>query len=688
MKVKTVDQKAPARAQPAEQAAAPPLPSREHGLHLLHEMTRVRRLEEKCYELYSKGLIKGFMHLYDGEEAVAVGVMQALAPEDSLLCTYREHGHALVRGVSAGAIMAEMFGKVEGCARGRGGSMHLFDKEHRLFGGNAIVGSHLPLAVGMALADKLRGVERVTACFFGDGAVAEGEFHEAMNLAALWKLRVLFVCENNQFCMGTAIEFHQSEPELWKKAAAYRMAARRVDGMDPLAVEQAAHEAVAAIKAGHGPQFLEFLTYRFRAHSMFDAELYREKSQVQQWRARDPLVTFTAALKEQGLISDEDVEEIEQQVKSEVDEAVAFAEAGTLEPLEELERFVYSEEVDPASVYALPPAETPAAETREIIYREAMREAMSSAMRRDPRVVLLGADVGAYGGCFAVSRGMLQEFGPERVIGTPLSESGYTGAGLGAAMNGMLPIVEIMTCNFSLIALDQILNNAATILHMSGGLFNTPVVIRMATGGGKRLGAQHSHTFDGWFAHIPGLKVVAPATVEDARGMLESALADPDPVLIFENSLLYNNKAALPVNAGPVDISKAKVRRAGSDITVIAYGMALVKALEAAELLAQEGIECEVIDLRVLRPLDDATLMASVAKTHCALVVDEAWRSVSIASEVSARIMEQAFYDLDRPVGRLCGAEVPMPYAGQMEDASLPQVADIAAAVKEMVRHD
>lgn len=674
-------------------AQAPPVQSkaaldREHGLHLLNQMTRIRRLEEKCYELYSKGKIKGFMHLYDGEEAVAVGVLQALTPDDALLCTYREHGHALVRGVSARAIIAEMYGKVEGCARGRGGSMHLFDKEAHLYGGNAIVGSHLPLAVGMALADKLRGLNRVTVCFFGDGAVAEGEFHEALNLAALWKLPVLFVCENNQYCMGTAIEFHQSEPEVWKKAASYRMAARRVDGMDPLAVKAAAHEVVAAIKAGEGPQFLEFLTYRFRAHSMFDAELYRDKAQVQQWRGRDPLVTFTAALKEQGLISDEDVEEIEQQAKAEVDDAVAFAEAGAWEPVEDLTRFVYSENVDPTSVYALPPAEPPSAETREITYREAIREAMNSAIRRDPRVFLLGADVGAYGGCFAVSRGMLQEFGPERVIGTPLEESGYTGAGLGAAMNGMLPIVEIMTCNFSLIALDQILNNAATILHMSGGLFNTPVVIRMATGGGKRLGAQHSHTFDGWFAHIPGLKVLAPATVEDARGMLESALADPDPVLIFENSLLYNVKAELPVNAGPVDISKAKVRRAGSDVTLIAYGMALVKSLEAAEELAKEGIDCEVVDLRVLRPLDDATLLASVAKTHRVLIVDEAWRSGGISAELSARLMEQAFYDLDRPVERLCGAEVPAPYAAPLEDASLPQVPDIVAAVKGMVSHE
>ena len=244
-----------------------------------------------------------------------------------------------------------------------------------------------------------------------------------------------------------------------------------------------------------------------------------------------------------------------------------------------------------------------------------------------------------------------------------------------------------MTCNFSLLALDQILNNAATILHMSGGLFNVPVVVRMATGGGKRLAAQHSHTFDGWFAHIPGLKVLAPATVEDARCMVEAALADPDPVLIFENSLLYNNKAQLPVNAGPVDIARAKVLRSGTDVTVIAYGMALIKALEAAKQLAEAGVDCEVVDLRVLRPLDDATLVASVAKTHRALIVDEDWCSGSLAAEISARLMEQAFYELDRPVARLCGAEVPMPYAGQLEDAAIPQVESIVAAVKGLVQN-
>lgn len=332
-----------------------------------------------------------------------------------------------------------------------------------------------------------------------------------------------------------------------------------------------------------------------------------------------------------------------------------------------------------------PVAEIKVMETRPITYREAVREAMTEAMRRDERVFLMGEDVGHYGGCFAVSKGMLAEFGPERIIDTPMSESGFTGAGIGAALGGMRPIVEVMTCNFSLLAADQIVNNAATLLHMSGGQFNVPVVIRMATGGGKQLAAQHSHSWEGWYAHVPGLKVLVPATVEDARGMLWPALADPDPVLIFENSLLYNMKGELPIDPLPVDIKSAKVRRAGSDVSIITYSASLFKVLDAAELLAQEGVAAEVIDLRVLRPLDDTVIMQSVSKTHRALIVDEGWRTGSIAAEISARIMEQVFYELDAPVARLCTAEVPLPYARHMEDAALPQTETIVTAVRQLM---
>lgn len=318
-------------------------------------------------------------------------------------------------------------------------------------------------------------------------------------------------------------------------------------------------------------------------------------------------------------------------------------------------------------------------------YRDAVREALREALRGDPRVFLMGEDVGRYGGCYAVSRGLLDEFGPERIRDTPLAESGFVGAGIGAALGGLRPIVEIMTVNFSLLALDQIMNNAATLLHMSGGQFNVPLVIRMATGGGKQLAAQHSHSLEGWYAHIPGLIILAPATIDDARRMLGAALTRSDPVLIFENQTLYNLEGPAADLSEPFEISSARIRRAGTDATIITYGAGLNKSLEAAATLAGEGIQAEVIDLRVLRPLDDATIMASVGRTHRVVVVDEGWRSGGISAEIAARIMEQAFFDLDGPVVRICGAEVPMPYAKHLEQAALPQVVDIADAVRRMI---
>ena len=329
---------------------------------------------------------------------------------------------------------------------------------------------------------------------------------------------------------------------------------------------------------------------------------------------------------------------------------------------------------------------TTAGDRQRTTYREAIRQAIRDALKRDERVFLMGEDVGRYGGCYAVTKGLLQEFGEERIRDTPLSEAAFVGAGIGAAMAGMRPIVEIMTVNFSLLALDQIVNNAATIPHMSGGQFAIPLVIRMATGAGRQLAAQHSHSLEGWYAHIPGLKIVAPATLEDARGMLWSALQDPNPVLIFEHVNLYNMEGELAADAGPVPLSGAVVRRPGRDLSVITYGASLHKSLAAAEQLAAAGIEAEVIDLRSLRPLDDRTIMSSLARTRRALIVDEGWRSGGISAEICARLAEQAFYDLDAPPSRLCGAEVPIPYPKHLEDAAIPQVDTIRAAAVELVR--
>ncbi|WP_193177430.1 pyruvate dehydrogenase (acetyl-transferring) E1 component subunit alpha [Oricola nitratireducens] len=651
--------------------------NREHVLDLLSRMIRVRHFEDKCAELYTQQKIRGFLHLYDGEEAVAAGVIPLLDADDRLVATYREHGHALVRGVPMNAIMAEMYGKANGCAGGRGGSMHLFSKENNFYGGNAIVGGGLPLAVGLGLGDKMSQESRVTACFFGEGAVAEGEFHESLNLASLWKLPVLFVCENNGYAMGTALKYTEADMDIHEKALGYNITSEAVDGMDIVAVESAARRALSAIRETGKPYFLECRTYRFRAHSMFDAQLYRTKEEIAEWRAKGPIVRFQGWLEENGLIEHGDVEKIIADADKEIAEAVAFAEAGEWEPVESLARHVMAEE------RPKPPAlPAPSAETVEVTYREAVKMAITDAMERDERVFLMGEDVAHYGGCYAVSKGLLDKFGPDRIRDTPLSESGFTGAGIGAAMTGLRPIVEVMTVNFSLLALDQIMNSAATFRHMSNGQFGVPVVIRMATGAGKQLAAQHSHSLEGWYGHIPGLRVLTPATLEDARGMLQTALDDPDPVLIFENVMLYNMTGQLAANAGPVDIDKAAVRREGKDVTLITYGGSLFKTLDAAEELAKEGIAAEVIDLRSLRPLDMDTVIASVAKTHRAVFVDEGWKTGSISAEIGMQLAEEAFFELDAPLARVCSAEVPIPYAAHLEQAAIPQVPRIVAAAK------
>lgn len=652
----------------------------KHIRQLFKGMLRIRKFEDVCAEYYTKQKIRGFLHLYDGEEAIAAGLIPVLSDQDRIVATYREHGHALARGVPMGEVLAEMFGKVEGCSGGRGGSMHLFSRDHNFYGGNAIVGGGLPMAVGLALADKMQKTGAVTVCFFGEGAVAEGEFHESMNLAALWNLPVIFVCENNGYAMGSALALTEAQTDLTMRAQSYGVSSETVDGMDIVAVEAAGRRALKTIAETGKPVFLECKTYRFRAHSMFDAQLYRDRAEVAEWRAKGPILRFQNWLEENGLLHVAEVEEITAEIDAEIGAAVAFAEAGTDEPVSNLTHYVMSPD------RPKPPSVVDLGTTRSLTYRDAVKEALIDAMVRDDRVFLMGEDVGHYGGCYAVSKGLLDQFGADRVRDAPLSESGFTGAGIGAAMAGMRPIVEVMTVNFSLLALDQILNTAATLRHMSNDQFGVPVVIRMATGAGKQLAAQHSHSLEGWFAHIPGLRVLAPATLEDARGMLWTALEDPDPVLIFENVMLYNMQGDLAKNAGPVDIDRAAIRQAGNDITLITYGGSLNKTLEAAALLKKDHqISAEVIDLRTLRPLDTETILASVQKTRRVVIVDEGWCSGSLAAEIGMRIAEQAFFELDAPLARVCSEEVPIPYPQHLEQAAIPQPETIVATARRLM---
>lgn len=651
---------------------------RDHLLAQLKQMLRIRRFEEKCAELYAKEKIRGFLHLYIGEEAIAVGVMSALSAKDSIVATYREHGHALARGLSMKSILAEMYGRTNGCSRGRGGSMHLFDESHHFYGGNAIVGGGLPLAAGLAMANKSENKQGLTVCFFGEGAVAEGEFHEAMNLAVLWQLPVLFICENNRYAMGTALTLSESETNIAKKASSYGMAAAQVDGMNVVDVEAASNKAVEQIRQTNKPYFLECQTYRFRGHSSFDGQLYRDKAEVKLWQEKGPVIRLINWLKENNHLEDEELSRIEADIKDEIEAAITFAEQGSWEPIEDLRKDVYS----PAEASSF--TSNVNQSKQSLTYREALRAGIEQALVDDERVFLMGEDVGRYGGCYGVSKELFERFGEQKIIDTPLCESGFVGVGVGAALGGMRPIIEVMTVNFSLLAMDQIVNSAATLRHMSGGQVNVPLVIRMACGAGLQLAAQHSHSWENFYAHIPGLKVLSPATHNDARHMLIQALADPDPVIIFEHVMLLNTSGEV-LEKSEASMEKALVRQQGADVSIITYGGSLPKALAAAKQLQALNISAEVVDLRCLRPLDTKTIVASVTKTHRAIIIDEAWLTGSLAGEISAIIMEQAFWHLDAPVKRLCTAEVPIPYPSHLEQAALPQVEQIVTAAKAIM---
>ncbi len=650
-----------------------------HLLAQLKQMLRIRLFEEKCAELYAQEKIRGFLHLYIGEEAIAVGVMAALSTQDEIVATYREHGHALARGLSMKSVLAEMYGRTNGCSKGRGGSMHLFDKQQHFYGGNAIVGGGLPLAAGLAMANKKQHTTAVTVCFFGEGAVAEGEFHEAMNLAVLWQLPVLFVCENNAYAMGTALVLSESETNIAKKAHNYGMQAVQVDGMNVVDVEAAATKAVELIRTHSQPYFIECKSYRFRGHSSFDGQLYRAKEEVELWQKHGPVVQLKNWLIENKQLNDHELQDIELQIKQEIDEAIEFAEQGQLEPVEDLGKDVYSPKTLQIKLKAAP------SNGEKTTYRQALRASIEQGINDDERVFLMGEDVGHYGGCYGVSKGMLEHFCAEKIIDTPLCESGFVGIGIGAALGGMRPIVEVMTVNFSLLAMDQIVNSAATLRHMSGGQLNVPLVIRMACGAGLQLAAQHSHSWENFYAHIPGLKVLSPATHTDARFMLLQALQDPDPVLIFEHVMLLNSQGNV-LSEPEADMEKALVRKQGTDITLLTYGGSLPKVLMAATELEALNINVEVVDLRCLRPLDLATILASVQKTHRAIIIDEAWKTGSLAGEVSAIIMEQAFWFLDAPVQRICTQEVPIPYPSHLEQAALPQVEQIVNRVQRLLK--
>ena len=629
---------------------------------LYRQMLRIRRFEERAAELYRDSEIPGFLHLSVGQEAVAVGVCSALRPSDGVVSTHRGHGHCLAKGVDMTAMFAELMGREGGTAHGRGGSMHIADLAVGVYGANGIVGAGLPIAAGVAEAFRQRGTDDVVAVFFGDGAVAQGAFHEALNLAALWRLPVLFVCENNGFAEFSPLELqHPLAPH--ERASAYGLTAQVVDGNDVLAVQAAAASAVRALRAGEGPAFLEARTYRHRGHYEGDPERYRSAEEVAHAKESDPL------LRQGGDAG------TEAEVAAEVEAAVGAARAQPSPAAAEVTRYTLRDWSEPAHE-AVDAGE-------EIKYMDAVREALAWELESDPAVWVAGVDVGQGGNVFGITRGLAERF-PGRVLDTPISETAIMGLAVGGAMAGTRPVVELMYVDFLGVCFDQVLNQAAKLHFMTGGGAPLSLVIRTQCGAGRSSGPQHSQSLESLFAQVPGLKVVMPSTADDAYGLLRAAIHDPNPVVFIEHRLLYGRRGPRPRREHLVPLGSAAVRRPGSRATVVSWSRMVHHALAAADALAAEAIEVEVIDLRTVAPIDRATIAESVRKTHRLLVAHEAVITSGIGAELAAWAAEELFYDLDAPVRRVAPHFSPVPYAPSLEQAWLPDAARIQAALKEL----
>ncbi len=641
-------------------------------------MVRIRRFDEKTTELFSAGLVKGTAHSYVGEEAVAAGACANLREGDYIVGTHRGHGHCIAKGARVDRMMAELMGRADGYCRGLGGSMHIAALDLNILGCNGIVAAGLPIGTGAALAAKLRKTDNVVVAFFGDGGANQGVVHEALNLAAVWKLPAIYLCENNQYALSTATGRTTAGDSIAARAAAYGIPGVRVDGNDVLAVYETVRTAVARARRGEGPTLVEAVTYRWGGHSMrANLPEYRTKEEEREWMERDPVARLGSHLVDGKRATPVRLKELEESVELELDRAVEFAKSSP-EPTVELME---------ASVYA-PHAEVSEPATRagrELTMAEALNEALQSEMQRDERVFVMGEDVGLIGGIFGVTRGLRERFGEDRVRDTPISEATFVGAGVGAAIAGLRPVVEIQIFDFVALTMDQLVNQAAKFRYMLGGRPTVPLVIRGPQGGGIRLAAQHSQSLEAWFAHVPGLVVVAPATPYDAKGLLVSAIRDDNPVIFLEHKALYATKGAVPEAPYAIPLGKADVKRAGTDVTLVATQAMVSRALAAAGDLEKDGVSVEVIDPRTLVPLDEATILASVARTGRLVIAHEAVKRGGWGAELAALVAERVLDVLDAPIVRVAARNVPMPYNDSLERATIPSQQDIAAALRSVV---
>ena len=650
--------------------------SDEHILTLYRSMQVVRQTEEELARCHQRGLIHGACHTYVGQEAIATGICMHLKENDPIFSTHRGHGHALAKGMPPRELIAELFGRETGCSRGRGGSMHLFSPVIGMMGTSGIVGPCLLQACGGGYSSKILKNGTVAAAFFGDGAVNNGAFHEGLNMASIWKLPVLFICENNQYATEVPFSYSSGNPSIGSRGTAYGIPGITIDGNDVLEIYRVAEEAIARARSGGGPTLIECKTYRTRAHAEGMGDFtYRTKEEVAAWKERCPIARLRI---ENGAMIDQ-FDSVDQEVALLVKEARDFAERSEVPPARTATAHVYSAGVVDAQ---LPKSDS---KSRELSFVAATLEALDQAMAADPKIFVMGEGIGVRGGNFTTTLGLYAKYGADRLCDTPICERGFVGLACGAAMTGTRPIIDFMFIDFINDSFGEIVNQIAKMQYMSSGRLKMPVVLRGCGGVGHSAATHHSGMYHSIYSHIPGLRVVLPSNPYDAKGLFAHALRSDDPVLFLEHRELMQIKGSVPMEHYEIPFGKARVARAGTDVTVVALSLMVQHALKAAEQLAGENISVEIIDPRTVSPLDVDSILQSVAKTGRLLVVDEAFGPCGFASEIAAHVADAGFNDLDAPIKRLHGAFAPTPYAPTLERAVVPDVEQVVQAIRDLM---
>ena len=653
-------------------------PPREVLLDLYRRMVLIRRCEEQLAKSHQRGLIHGACHTYVGQEAIAVGVCAHLRPDDVVFSTHRGHGHALAKGVPPLELIAELYGRANGCSRGRGGSMHLFSPEVGLMGTSGIVGPCILQATGAGYSFKLMKSNRVAVAFFGDGAVNNGAFHEGLNMASIWKLPVLFVCENNQFATEVPFRDAAANPSVACRGAAYGMPGIEVDGNDVLAVRAAAGWAMKRAGSGEGPTLLECKTYRTRPHAEGMGDFtYRTREEVEGWKAQCPILNLRQRGVGQGVVSDAELAAIDIDIQREVEKAYRVAEGSASPDPSTADMHIYAapRRVDPP----------PPSGTRQITFMQATLEALGAEMAANPGLFVLGEGIGIRGGNFKTTAGLYEKYGPERLRDTPISERGFVGLGCGATMTGTRPVIDFMFADFVLDGVGEIVNQIAKMQYMSSGRLKMPILLRGCVGIGHSAATHHSGNYYPMYAHFPGLRVVVPSTPFDAKGLLHHALRCDDPVLFLEHRELLTLKGPVPEGAYEIPFGQAAVVREGRDVTVVALTRMVPRAVEAAVILERENVSVEVIDPRTVAPLDAETIGKSVTKTGRLLIADEAFAPYGIGAEIAAQVADRFFDDLDAPIRRVNGVHTPTPYSPSLEAAVVPDLDALVRAIRDLI---